>query len=803
MRLLQYNNDGEFSLTKDFVGGDIPEYAILSHTWGADREEVIYRDLIDGTGKNKVGYEKIRFCGQQAKRNRLQYFWVDTCCIDKSSSAELQEAINSMFCWYQNAAKCYVYLSDVSTRKRKASDRFSEYTWESAFRSSRWFTRGWTLQELLAPGPDSVEFFSQEGHRLGDKRTLERQIYEITGIPITALRGTPPSQFNVDDRLLWAENRQTTRGEDEAYSLFGIFDIQMPLLYGEGRDKALRRLREEIDKPSKGKRQTSVSHSTKRALTSNPGLDRLLSAADAPFNSYNKRHLPTCLSDTRVDLLQQIYDWADGEDERCIFWLNGLAGTGKSTIARTIAREYFDRRRLGASFFFSRGGGDIGHAGKFFTSFAVQLARNVPQIQRFISDAIIKQNDIANQSLRDQWRQLVLYPLSRLDSSLCPLSYVLVVDALDECDSEGDIRMILQLFTEARTLKTVRLRVFLTSRPEIPIRRGFYQIPAPERQDFVLHNISPLTVDHDIGIFLQHNLNFIAGERSLGAGWPDEQIVERLVNNASGLFIWAATACRFIREGKRFAAKRLDMILESSSTTINAPEKHLNEIYLTVLRQSISSDYTAEEAEELRCILKSLLGSIVTLFSPLSTQSLSKLVRTSQKEVDQTLDDFHAILDIPKDQTYPLRLHHPSFRDFLLNKERCVDSNFQVDEKQAHRTLADCCIKLMFTSLKQDICGQEAPGTLVADIESSQIEQCLPSEVRYACLYWNRHLRKSDAQLHDNDQVHQFLQEHLLHWLEALSWIGKPAEGILAILSLESQVQVSFLSGIFLQRNLD
>ncbi len=158
-----------------------------------------------------------------------------------------------MFRWYRNAAKCYVYLSDVWARKQKASDQFSEYAWESAFRGSRWFTRGWTLQELLAP--DLVEFFSREGKRLGDKRAFERQIHEITGIPITALRGTPLCQFDVDDRLLWSENRQTTREEDKAYSLFGLVDIQIPLLYGEGRDKALRRLREEIDKPLKGKRR--------------------------------------------------------------------------------------------------------------------------------------------------------------------------------------------------------------------------------------------------------------------------------------------------------------------------------------------------------------------------------------------------------------------------------------------------------------------------------------------------------------------------------------------------------------------
>jgi hypothetical protein len=260
MRLLTRNSTGEMILTKDFVGDDeIPQYAILSHTW-IEGQEVTFKDLMDGTGKDKTGYDKIRFCGQRAKRDGLQYFWVDTCCIDKSNSVELQEAINSMFRWYQNAAKCYVYLSDVSTAKRKASDQFSEFTWESAFRTSRWFARGWTLQELLAPG--SVEFFSREGKRLGDKRILERQIHEITRIAVPALRGTPLSDFGVDERLSWSENRQTTRKEDEAYSLLGIFDIQMPLLYGEGREKALKRLREEIDKPSKGKHTTLIWHST-------------------------------------------------------------------------------------------------------------------------------------------------------------------------------------------------------------------------------------------------------------------------------------------------------------------------------------------------------------------------------------------------------------------------------------------------------------------------------------------------------------------------------------------------------------
>jgi hypothetical protein len=156
-----------------------------------------------------------------------------------------------MFRWYQKAARCYVYLSDVSTLKRKACDTSAQCTWESAFRASKWFTRGWTLQELLAP--KSVEFFSREGKTLGDKRTLEQQIHEITGIPTSALRENPLSQFDVDERFSWAKGRQTTRGEDKAYALFGIFDVQIPLLYGEGEVKAFLRLREAVDRPLKGK----------------------------------------------------------------------------------------------------------------------------------------------------------------------------------------------------------------------------------------------------------------------------------------------------------------------------------------------------------------------------------------------------------------------------------------------------------------------------------------------------------------------------------------------------------------------
>jgi hypothetical protein len=563
-------------------------------------------------------------------------------------------------------------------------------------------------------------------------------------------------------------------------------------------------------------------------LDLNAVLNSLPTAKDAPYNAYQRQHDPTCLPNTRVGLLQQIYEWADGENSPSIFWLNGLAGTGKSTIARTLVAKYSDKGSVAASFFFSRGGGDGGHlrhAGRFVTSIAVQLANNVQPLKQAICDAITEHSDIANWALRKQWRHLVLEPFSKLAGRSSQLRYIFVIDALDECEDENDIRIILQLLAEAWSLEAVQLRVFLTSRPEVPIRNGFNRMLDTKHQDFVLHMISPSIVDHDIGIFLRHELDRIAGEHYLGAVWPGEQVVEQLLRSANGLFIWAATACRFIEEGRSLAADRLSIVLKANSADDSAdgfssdsaiddnnddpamaPERHLDKLYITVLQNSIHK-YKKPERKKWRKLLGTALGTIAVLSSPLSTQSLRRILDTTQDQMNQTLNDLHAILNIPQDPTHPLHLHHPSFRDFLLDRKRCEDLHLGIDEKQAHQTLATKCIQLMSRTFKQDfkqdmcsigrpgvfvaICDTDRPGTLVTDVESRRVEQNLPPEVQYACLYWIQHLQRSGTQLEDDDQVHRFLQEHLLHWLEALGWIGKVPEGVHAITSLESSVSVS------------
>ena len=457
-----------------------------------------------------------------------------------------------------------------------------------------------------------------------------------------------------------------------------------------------------------------------------------------------------------------------------------------------MARKYYNEKRLGASFFFSRGGGDVDHAGKFVTSIAWQLASNIPSLDQHICNALAERRDIASQSLRDQWHQLILIPMSKLDGNVSRSSYVLVIDALDECDNDKHILTIIDLLTEARSLKMVRLRVFLTSRGELAIRKRFTRMSETEYQDFALHNISSPIVDHDISKFLGCSLKVIAQEKSLDIGWPGEEIIRQLIQNAGGLFIWAATACRFVEEGL-FADERVQSLLEGS-TFANAPEEHpeahLNKLYTTVLKKSVRSGYSGKEKNALYSILRHVLGSLVVLVSPLSASSLRKLLNVTKEKIE-VLKDLHAILDIPKVDIYPLRFHHPSFRDFLLDSTRCKDQNFCVSERQAHQVLADSCIRLMSASLKQYICGVDAPGTLASDVERSRVEQSLPAEVQYACRYWIEHIRRSGTQLCDDSQVHVFLREHLLHWLEALGWMGKMPEGVHAIASLESFSSVS------------
>ena len=261
MRLLKREGPGDIRLTPDLSDGNIPPYAILSHTWGCD--EVTFEDLEKDIGRSKAGYHKIEFCEKQAARDKLDYFWVDTCCINKSSSTELTSSLNSMFRWYRNATKCYVYLSDVSACNE--DNQRNRPSWAAAFRKSRWFTRGWTLQELLAS--ESVGFFSKEGILLGNKISLKEHILDITRIPVQAFLGDL-TVYSSEERISWINGRETEKKEDKAYCLLGICGVFMAIIYGEGEENAFRRLRREISSLEQDKREEKAFRRLLREISS-------------------------------------------------------------------------------------------------------------------------------------------------------------------------------------------------------------------------------------------------------------------------------------------------------------------------------------------------------------------------------------------------------------------------------------------------------------------------------------------------------------------------------------------------------
>ncbi|KAF2016553.1 hypothetical protein BU24DRAFT_481180 [Aaosphaeria arxii CBS 175.79] len=518
--------------------------------------------------------------------------------------------------------------------------------------------------------------------------------------------------------------------------------------------------------------------SKKESLALNEVLDTLPVAKDAPFNSYQRQHEPTCLPDTRVDLLREIHDWADDEDSPGIFWLSGLAGTGKSTIAQTVAEHYHEEGQLAASFFFSRAGGDINHAGKFMTSIASQIANSIPDLRHKVCDAISKHRHIASLSIAHQWRELVFDPISTIQNQEHSSSYIVVVDALDECAGQDDVHVILQRLAEVQSLRHTRLRVLLTSRPEIPIQYGFTQIRKDRYQDFILHEIQPAVIEHDISVFLRHELGQIIRKHGVGIEWPNETAIARLSKNSGGLFIWAATALRFVDEDSQLVETRLHSLINQEGSDILPPERKLDEIYTTVLASSFHGNHNEEEIQALRRLFRQVVGSIVILQDSLSVDQLAELLGIDSAVVRKTLARLHSVLHVPASETGSIQLLHPSFRDFLLDQGRCSELDFYIDERLVHSEMAEHCVRSMSKHLHRDMCNLQDPGILIADLGWFDIDQYVQPHLQYACRFWVHHLRRSDVDINKCSDVGTLLQKHFLHWLETLTLLNCGSDAV-------------------------
>ncbi|OOQ86570.1 WD domain protein [Penicillium brasilianum] len=508
--------------------------------------------------------------------------------------------------------------------------------------------------------------------------------------------------------------------------------------------------------------------------------DKLSPVPGAAFDSYVDQHEDQCLPGTRTDLLSQIGEWASSPQGRCIFWLNGIAGTGKSTISRTMAKSFSLSQSLGASFFFKRGEGDRGNARKLFPTIARQLAISIPEITPVLEEIVRENPGIITKTMREQFEKLLLQPLNSLARSKIPTrAIVIVIDALDECEGDSDIRLILQLLPQLQNQAAARLRVLLTSRPDLPIRIGFSKITDDDHKDFVLHDIPLEVIKHDISLFFDYRLTDIRTERFLPSDWPGDEGLQKLVALSVPLFIFAATICRIFEEPDWDPIDSLSEILARQND-----QSKLDRTYLPVLDRLLGRQHEKHKGK-LVSEFQQVIGAIVTLESPLPVPSLAKLLDLPERLVRLRLDPLHSVLRVPDNETVPVRLFHLSFRDFLLDPETQKKTPLGINETEMHYRLAKQCL-LMCQSLRKNICGLPSDGTERTEMDRQTIDSNLPPELQYACRYWAYHLVKcanSENMIYSALLLLQrhFLRKHFLHWVEAMSLLGLTSE-ILGIL---------------------
>ena len=487
-------------------------------------------------------------------------------------------------------------------------------------------------------------------------------------------------------------------------------------------------------------------------------------------------HHDTCLRGTRESVLDDIMRWAKDPRDRQVFWLNGLAGTGKSTIAQTFSEMVAKNGSLGASFFCSRDYLDRKELKNIFPTLAYQLASRYPVFRRRVIEVIKRHPSAARNSLVSQLKDLIVDPLSSAD-----ISCVIVVDALDECVDDQPASAILSVL--GRFVKQLPLvKFFITGRPEPRIRTGF-RLPLlePFTQIFLLHEVKPSNVDEDIRLYLQEKLTTVAKRRSdfdLSDPWPCDKSLTALTRKSSGLFIFASTLARFIESEHHEPNERLQLIITPSDSTIHEGRTGIDPLYAHVLMQAFSDVKDAMVFVNLRRVL----GAVILAFNPLSRAQVAKILNVSTSVITTTLRHLHSVLLIPNEGSKEIKVFHKSFPDFLQDPSRCSDTKFFISSPAHHGDMALGCLELL-KGLRPDPCNLPdfVMNQDVVDLPKL-LEDKVGGALQYACGYWAMHAQSSPT---TNDyavrliaSATEFFKNNTLPWIEVMS-LENRLEGVI------------------------
>jgi len=497
----------------------------------------------------------------------------------------------------------------------------------------------------------------------------------------------------------------------------------------------------------------------------------------AAFECLDLQKISPCLEGTRVDVLDQLDRWigdADTSDSAPVFWINGSAGTGKTTLAYTFAVRCKHREIPVTSFFCSRDFAERSNPNLIFTSIAHQLGREFPSFGDQLAEVLRLNPRLASASIPFQLEELIIKPLRSTRDSfrLC----LIVIDALDECKDESTTSIILSSLS--RYVSEISpLKILVTSRPEQSITSVFTahlgDLNAASKR-LVLHELELGVVQQDIKLYLSSGLRDIAEHYRFDSLWPSEDDIQALANLSFGLFIFAATSIKFIEDrNDSDPPSQLTRLLSGkdlSARVQSSPHHHLDKLYIQVLEHAFPHIST-----QLSGRLKTILGSIAFLQEPLSFASLSSLLGLAPSTVRQTLVHLSSIMILPDNKTQPIQLHHPSFVDFITDPNRChPNRRFTVDSKKQHTLLAILCLKAM-QGLKQDMCGINNLCALNAEVDglSSYIMANILPHIQYACRHWIFHL--THALISDIlvDLLKEFCTKYLLYWIEVCSLLGE------------------------------
>ena len=493
-----------------------------------------------------------------------------------------------------------------------------------------------------------------------------------------------------------------------------------------------------------------------------------------------------CLKGTRETVLSEIESWVKDFNQSPVFWLNGLAGTGKSTIAQTVSERVFADGQLGASFFCSRDFEDRSDLGFIFPTLAFQLAHKFPEFRSDLVPLLQSNPDVVHESLYRQMEKLIVDPLRSAD-----ISTVIAIDALDECKDEEPSSAILSVL--GRLVERIpKVKFFITGRPEPRIRTGFrLPILVNSTEVFVLHDVDPPLINNDIRLFLKHELSELAERRQLG-GWPSGEHIDLLCKRAAGLFVYAVATIKFLDSNIHLPKHRLDVIVNLPECT--APEGKtrfnrkttLDSLYTSILQAAFS-----EEDPEVYPRVRSTLGAVILVVNPLPPSGIAELVGLDPEEVVLFLTLIQSLLTLGENINHPVKSFHKSFPDFVTDPSRCTDTRIYISPKDLHLQLAMNCLRMMNDGLVRNLLSlpDYALNSEVEDIQT-RVNDRISIALQYACRSWHNHLTEIGGDVANViSNLRIFLEEKFLAWLEVVSVIGAVGGAVVALERLMAWLQ--------------